>query len=312
MTDKSPEQQLKPQPGAVSGPFIPNGLPRKDVTNDKDKTWPILPGSQAVNFVDAEPALITFAPDPNAHGMVSLLPFRVWGEPAWDVGRYWSFGAPPSEADFYGKLAVVYDWNSARYLCQLNNPGAAVTIKGWTGVVARQPAMGLDDAGKPVCFLLDYHLPGGGKQIYVPDGTLPYLVNQHTRWNGPRTPVNPGKPFPRPEAFPKGVDPRDYEQLVLAAKALSQLLTSIDTAATSYGANQASLINSRINMLNLDLAEGVTKADSRARARLTLWSLVATGRQVDLDLSRISEAAAIDKAVNQIVESSLKIADALG
>lgn len=300
---------LKPQPGAVKGDFIANGLPKQDVSNPNDPTWPVLPGSQAPNFVNAKPFQLTFATDkskPAAGGMLTLLPFRVWGEPAWDIGRYWTLGMPSNEADFYGKCAVQYDWNGGRYVCELNNPGPALTVKAWSGLVARQPAMGLDSSGHPAP-MPGYHLPGGWTQVYVPDGTLPYISNSHTAWNPPQAqPTAAAKPNVAPPTPPYGLDDAEYNRLYLAVSELIARLESLDRQSNRSGGGQAQVLRRRMQAVNADLS--LAAPDARDHVRLALWSLVATGRLADRELSVTNQTDGFDQAVSEVVEAAYKLA----
>lgn len=307
MTDTS---TLTPQPGAVKGDFIANGLPKQDVSNPNDPTWPILPGSQAPNFVNAKPFLLTFATDksnPAAGGMLTLLPFRVWGEPAWDIGRYWTLGMPSNEADFYGKCAVQYDWNGGRYVCELNNPGPALTVKAWSGLVARQPAMGLDSSGHPAP-MPGYHLPGGWTQVYVPDGTLPYLSNSHTAWNPPVQATAAAKPGVAAAANAGGLDGAGYERLYRAVSELTARLEALDRQSNRSGGGQAQVLRRRMQAVNAGLAH---TPDARDRVRLALWSLVATGRLADRELSVTEQPDAFNQAVSEVVDVAYKLAQTL-
>lgn len=241
--------------------------------------------------------------------MLTLLPFRVWGEPAWDIGRYWTLGMPSDEADFYGKCAVQYDWNGGRYVCELNNPGPALTVKAWSGLVARQPAMGLDSSGHPVP-LPGYHLPGGWTQVYVPDGTLPYLSNSHTAWNAPQAQaVAAAKPAVAPPASPYGLDDAEYNRLYLAVSELTARLESLDQQSNRSSGGQAQVLRRRMQAVNADLSP--TAPDARDRVRLALWSLVATGRLADRELSVDSQPDAFNQAVNEVVEAAYKLAQSL-
>ena len=313
MTNSS-NGSLTPQPGAVTGDYAPNGLPKQDVKNPNDPSWPILPCSQAPNFVNAKPMLVIFGTDkskPAAGGLLSLLPFRVWGDPAWDIGRYWTFGVPPSEADFYGKCAVEFDWNGAGFICELNNPGPALTIKAWSGLVASQPALGLDASGRPAGLIPGYHLPGGATQVYIPDGTLPFLTNTRTSWSAPRAKAMAvAKPTAAPAAAPPGVNAADYARLDAAIAALSAQLDVLDHQSPRSGGSQAELLRRRMRALSEDLA--LATPEARARARLAAWSLVGTGRLVDRELPDDGQSDAFNRGVGEVVDAAHDLATALG
>src|SRR4051794_18914908 len=134
--------EITPQPGAVAGSFVPNGLPWTDVSNKDDPSWPTLPAREAVNFVSAAP--VTIGPPTTAADCVPGFPLhRIWGDPAWDVGRYWTLAKPDTEASFYADAAVALNWNSGTYAAVMLNAGSATRIKAWSGPAARQPAMGI-------------------------------------------------------------------------------------------------------------------------------------------------------------------------
>jgi len=231
----------------------------------------------------------------------------VWGEPAWDIGRYWTLGMPTNEADFFGKCAVQYNWNGGRYLCELFNPGPALEVKAWSGLVARQPAVGLDSSGHPAGLIPGYHLPGGWSQVFVPDGSLPYLSITHTAWNkqASATPTIAPAAAPPP---PSGLDGAGYARLYRAVHELAARLDSLDRQSNRSGGGQAQILRRTLQAVNADHAA----PDGRNLARLALWSLVATGRLADRELSMTDQPDTFDQAVNEVVDAAYKLAQALG
>jgi hypothetical protein len=311
-------QDLTPQPGAVYSKegFIANGLPATDV---KHQDWPDLPGSQAPNFVSVEPWELSIP------SVSSPELSRVWGDPAWDIGRYWSEVHPQTANQFYGDFAVEYQWNGGLYLAALKALPAGVTsIKLWKGPTARQPAMLLDPSGsgRVIGTLMNWLLPGGGIQYYVPDGTFPYFANQKTAWNphlSQATAIPPTLIAPlTAQQLPAGVEPATYGKLLEALGRLATLLRQIEASA----GNQSSLLGGKEGslsrsaellvqageQLNQHLSSAATNADAKAQATLTLWSLVATGRHVDGDFSFSGQQVAVDQAITDVVTAAYALA----
>ena len=322
----SPDPDLTPQPGAVKGNFEANGLPKADVTNPSDPSWPRLPAEQAPNFVTASPLLISYKPKETGVSPTPL--FRVWGEPAWDIGRYWTLERPATNVEFYGGVAVEYGWNSGRYVAQLVTAGAVTTIQAWLGPTARQPAMGIHGDGRPPEILAGYYLPGETTQICIPDGTLPYLSDQRTPWNvdtthkaGRPTAASPTVTEPlSPERLPGAMKEAGYVNLVAAVLRLSGLLRQLDHQASILGprlaamsallTGQAIVLERRLQALNVDLPNFQSDREATTRVTALLWSLVATGRHVDGDFSWSGQSAAIDQAVRDVVFTAYDLAQA--
>ncbi len=315
-----PDPDFLPQPGAVPCPevYMGNGLPPEDITYDG---WPTLPGTDAVNFVSVEPWEL----NPLTLTENTIPPTRVWGGLAWAIGRYWSEVPPNNANQFYGDFAVEYQWNSGLYQAALRALQAGVqSIKVWKGPAAKQPAMLLDPSGsgKVVATLTYWELPGGGIQYYVPDGSFPFIANQKTAWNpdpSQVTAIPPSLIAPLPaQQLPAGVEPATYFKLLEALGRLATHLRQIEANAGSnspiLGAKEgvlsrsAELLVQAGNQLNRHLSSAATDADAKAQARLTLWSLVATGRHVDGNFSFSGQQEAVDQAINDVVRAAYALA----
>lgn len=310
-------QDLTPQPGAVYSEevFRPNGLDPTTDINHKD--WPDLPGIQAASFVSVEPWELNFA----SENMIR--PTRIWGDPAWDIGRYWSEGPPGTVDQFYGDFAVEYHWNSSLYQATLQQLQTGETsIKVWKGATARQPADLLDASGKTIGSSLNHVLPGGGIQYYFPDGSFPYVANQKTAWNphfSQATAIPPTLIAPLPaQQLPADVEPATYGKMLEDLGRLATLLRQIEANA----GNNSSLLGAKEGFLsrlaerlvqageqlNQHLSCASTNADAKAQAKLTLWSLVATGRHVDGDFSFSGRQVAVDQAITDVVTAAYALA----
>lgn len=170
-----------PQPGAVAGEFVYNGLPPEAVSAPG---WPDLPASQAVNFVTATPVRLS-----------DEVIYTVWGGATVEVGQYWSPITFETADDFYGRDAVKLSWDTGQYLAQLQLPSVLLAGDGeglpvWTGACSRQTAEDTD--GNP---LSGWYLPGGGPQFYI-DHSLFRVGSGPTAWNAPA----PAPPAPTPPA----------------------------------------------------------------------------------------------------------------
>jgi hypothetical protein len=317
----SDEPNVIIQPGATTGDFVPNGLnPNGPIVYPG---WPDLPQEQAPNFVDAKPITIVFGGSASGDDSIGGPLFRVWGgENAWDIGRYWTLAPPATQDEFYGKAAVEAVWNSGLYVATLQNAGSApLPIKAWSGVVARQPALARDSQGQ-WGFIDKHYLRGGAIQVYLPDGSLPYIREENTAWNlsSPRT-TEVDTPTIQPlsvEMIPEGME-ADYQRLCSAINSLSNRLGSLAVQANGSGRRVAAsglldgpaeVLNERLKSLNEDLKKVKTDPDARAHARLILWSLVATGRYLDGDFSWSGQSAAVDQAVREIVQAAYNLATA--
>lgn len=310
---------LTPQPGAVfwEEGFIPNGLPNEDLVHEG---WPKLPGDQAVNFVMAEPCLL-FASESVRHVL------RVWGDPAWDIGRYWSMTNPQTAGQFYGGLSVELHWNSGLYQAELRQatPGK-LKIMVWRGPTARQPAELLDASGQLVKLSTQYFLPGGDIQYYIPFEYFTSIFNQKTAWNAPAsqsTEIDSIRIAPLPaQQLPEGMEPATYGKLLEALGRLATLLRQIEANAGSnnpllgakdgFLSRSAELLVQAGKQLNQHLSSAATDADAKVQATLTLWSLVATGRHVDGNFSFSGQQEAVDQAINDVVTAAYALAQGIG
>jgi hypothetical protein len=315
------ETQLNVQPGAVAGPLIPNGLPPDDILNPDDAGWPKLPGKQAVNFADARPCLVQWSAE---RGLEPSL-YRVWGEPAWDIGRYWSPAIPTNADRFYGGLAVCYNWNSGRYAAALKSPGPLTQIKAWWGTVARQPAMLLSEDGRVIGTLADYHLPGGELQVYIPDGTLPYIADNRTPWNTSAALVaavaEPSLELLSREHLPESIEPGEYRNLMEALQNLAGLLRQVDgeipdgaglrAGKAGVLAAQAGLLMDRAMTVNTGLAGLRSGNLPPGELKAVLYSLVGIGRLVDADFSFSGRSAAVDQELDRIVKAAYALVQCL-
>lgn len=316
---------LTPQPGAVFSAegFVPNGLPFEDhvpnVLHHEDvnyKDWPTLPAAEAVNFVSAEPFELKILTD--------LTPSRIWGDPAWDLGCYWSEAPANDKNHFYGDFSVKYSWNSAQYQGLLQAlPTGVTSIKAWRGPTARQPAELLDESGRSTeKNSPDHQLPGGGIQYYIPKGTFPYIHNSTTPWRLlaiQATAIAPTLIAPLPaQQLPAEVEPATYGKLLEALGRLATLLRQIEANAggnnpllgrtEGFLSRSAERLAQAGEQLNQHLASAATNADAKAQATLTLWSLVATGRHVDGDFSFSGQQGAVDQAINDVVAAAYALA----
>jgi outer membrane protein OmpA-like peptidoglycan-associated protein len=100
--NKTNMADVVPPPGAVKGAFVSNSLDNTDVTH---AGWPTLPGYQAVNFAK-DGSLTPVVVDLSGTTQNAIELVRVWGEPAWELGAYWTMQAPKTEDDFYGQAAI--------------------------------------------------------------------------------------------------------------------------------------------------------------------------------------------------------------
>lgn len=314
---------LIPQPGAVFAEdgFSPNGLnPNGDVVYED---WPRLPMSEAHNFVAVEPCLLMKAG--STEGV-----FRVWGEPAWDIGRYWSEQPAQTADQFYGGLAVEYQWNSGLYqavLLQANpiqsDPDKAF-IKVWKGQTARQPAAYLDATGHYVKMADQYILPGGDIQYYIPYEYFTSLSSQRTPWSPlpasqQAVALAPVRITPlAAQDLPPNLEEATYRKLLEALGRLATLLRQIETtvslsspllgAKEGFLSRSADLLLQSAEQLNRHLPSAATNADSRAQVTLTLWSLVATGRHVDGVFSFSGQQDAVNQAITDVVTAAHTLA----
>ncbi|MEB3301333.1 MAG: hypothetical protein VKN56_05115 [Cyanobacteriota bacterium] len=255
----------------------------------------------------------------------SPAPTRVWGDPAWDIGRYWSEAPPQTVDQFYGGLAVQYDWNGGLYLATLQAVQTGVTsIKVWKGPTARQPADLLDPSGsgRVVGTLKNYVLPGGEIQYFVPDGTFPYFTNQKTAWNAKLSQATQPAPIQIPPLaaplLPPDMEPGTYEKLLASLGRLATLLQQIEAGNNRplLGAKEGFLNRSAERLvqsakrLNKHLLSASTNPDAKDQVNLTLWSLVATGRHVDGDLSFSGQQDAVNQAITDVVTAAYRLAKA--
>ncbi len=297
-----------PQPGAVAGSYEANKNSRayRDVTQSG---WPDLPASQAVNFVKdtpLEPVTLVVA---GRMGSQEL--YRNWGDPAWDLGSYWTDKPFETEDDFYGLAAVEKTWNSGQYLALLKNTGLLTEIKAWRGVTAVQPAIDMaTKAPSP-----NYHLPGGVIQTFIPYNTLPYVVNTPSAWAPSDAPPGLARLAPKvaPPAPGTAAHKTHYEALADLVDHLAAALGGASGALANAGARiadasarakfaeQAAPLERIAAGLRAN-ASNLTSTGARAQARLLAQSLIPLARYLDGTIIRSGPGGAIDGAVADIVK----------
>lgn len=310
-----PSDKIKPQPGAVPGAYLIRVCPNQDISHPG---WPTLPAKDSPNFafddypkpvriIKAEKDgawIIKDADDRVIDESKSL--YRVWGEPAYDIGRYWTDEAPESEKDFYGNTAVALSWNSGRYLAQLKNAGLITEIRGWRGTIAPQPADGMNRQTLP-----DYHLPGGLIQYFIPDA-LPWIAELHTKWNPAKQP-HVTIPTPALQVAPPGkgtvADGSHYQALADLVDYLAHLLVEeASTQGAEFGfrtssfTGQAAILDAKKSQL------GAADAAANADSRLIAQSLVPIARYLDGYPEWGSDGDAIRGAIENVVKWAYAIA----
>lgn len=296
--------------------------------------WPKLPGKHAVNFAydDSLKAvrIIKAEKDADAWTIEEVWPeppgppafkclYRVWGDwavsdwpdwAAWDIGRYWTDVAPKSEDDFYGKVAVEFHWNSGRYVATLANAGPITEIRGWSGTIARQPADGMDPRHQPTTEPYPgYYLRGGVTQYFIPDGTLPFIKEQHTEWNPPKL---RRETIPRPDiqVAPPGkgavANIGHYEALAIWVDYLAQLLEAASKEGAEFGfrnsppTGQAAILHATGGQLGAH-ARYLPAAAAKAQSKLIAQSLVPIARYLDGYPQRGSYGGEIEGAIDEVV-----------
>lgn len=149
------------EPGA-----IPGNLPPHDVdppVQPADPRFQIQP--EDVDTFAETPKFETLPPGTKI--------YRVVGKGNDPAGRFWSLDPPPAtESQWRAGAAVRNNWNGdGGYVMHEVGPGG---LKVWKGAAAPQPA-GVDG----------YYLPGGGTQLYVPEGQInPATLNvTRTPWS---------------------------------------------------------------------------------------------------------------------------------
>jgi hypothetical protein len=317
---------LRPQPGAVEGNNSNHWDVREDVVSNYPD-WPPLPLEKALTFVSAEPVFILdtgtgTVPFPGP-SVLSFPLYRVWGDPAWEVGGFWTLKEiPEEEAEFYGTRAVQFRWDSGRYQAKLNNDGAAAPfVKAWMGVAAMQPADGVEADGQPAKEgpYPGYHLPGGVVQIWMPNGTLPWIDCDHTKWN-----PKPARPAPGTVAEPAELPtipalnpgsapgPEHYKVLADLVGILASRLAATDaqlalppTRHTPLTA-QARQLHSTVGALNTHMTY-FGDAEAKSRSKLIAQSLVFIARYVDTCALPPAYASPIDDVIGEIVRLALAI-----
>jgi hypothetical protein len=210
----------QPQPGAVQGVLVPNGLPNQDICYPG---WPTLPGSQAVNFSSAEPITIS-------KGSTIT---RTYGPPTQEAGAYWlppGSDPPETEAAFYGQEAVELSWNNGQFQATWQVPQ---DIRTWSGPTSRQPA---DDMGGNL--LPGYYLPGGGPQVYIDPIFLGDWQSQPSPWDTSGEPEGRGvEAASADEPLPAD----DHEALLQQVAQLCKVLRRAAATAGDHGGAQAIL-----------------------------------------------------------------------
>jgi hypothetical protein len=289
--------EIHPQPGAVEGELVPNGLPNEDVTRPD---WPTLPGTAAVNFANDEklgPVLIEVSQRKH---------YRVWGEPAWDIGRYWTHEALEKQDDFYGRAAVRLSWNSGQYFAIMKNGGLITRIKGWSGTTARQPA---EDVHKNL--LPGYHLPGGIVQYFIPDGSLPWIDDKPTHWSRPA--VESGQSIPRPllQVSPPAKGDvavvAQYQALAKQVYHLARLLEAASKEGAGLGlrtmplTGPARILDANARELSAHGLYVLSDAAAKAQSKLIAQSLVPIARYIDGDIAWSSYGSEISHAIAEVV-----------
>ena len=304
MIKQSSDHDLEPQPGAALGEYEPNGLPPTDVTNPNNPEWPKLPASQAVNFAadgSLKPVIIK----------VGQGYFRAWGDPAWDIGRYWTAEAPKSQDDFYGRAAVAFHWNAGQYLAQMVDGGLITEIKGWSGTTARQPADGLDPCTHSyVAPMPTYHLPGGVIQYFIPDGSLPFIKEQPTGWRPSVAEIREliSKPALQvgPPAKGTAATTAHYQALAALLQYLARLLGAAGKEGTAVGlrsiplSGQAAAVDGAARELRAHAAYAPDPS-AKARCKLIAQSLVPLGRYLDGAITWSSYHGEIERTISEVI-----------
>ena len=85
--------------------------------------------------------------------------YRVVGDGSRPDGEFWTDRRPRTAADVRGDLAIREQWNGDHGVIAYTPPER---VQGWAGTVAPTRATGRDDM----------HLPGGGRQMWIPPDTL--------------------------------------------------------------------------------------------------------------------------------------------
>lgn len=260
----------QPQPGAVPGPFVSNGLQEPP---DPPAGWPSLPASQAVNFTSATP--ITLGP--------STVLYRVYGGATAEAGRYWSPVVFSTADAFYGGDAVELSWDSGLYLATmaLGLSMAGESLPVWYGPCATQPA---DDTEGNI--LPGYHLPGGQEQYWIPD--LASVATSPTAWNQGDSPTHPElfRPAPVPAEATTAPGAAPYLEIADLLDQLVVLLGHADAEAKAPHLSvphleaQAAVLNRR-RMALLESIRGLPEEQARTDARTVLAALLGIGRYVE-------------------------------
>lgn len=264
-----------PQPGAVLGPYVFNGLTGEQVG---PSGWPTLPASEAANFTQANPVLLP----------PGTVLYRVWGGPSMEIGDYWSPITFETADGFYGEDAVELSWNAGTNLLTMTL-GAFSIIPGeqgipvWSGPCSQQPADDL--AGHPLPTRL-FHLPGGGEQYYV-DPTLGTVNNSGTSWNQGLERARVPSPIlaPIPREYLATPETRPYAELAQLVGELVVLLTRTARQEEARGLSlphlgtQAAILNERRTQLLAALDE--IDNGSREILLTATWSFVGVSRYID-------------------------------
>jgi hypothetical protein len=259
-----------PQPGAVPGQFVSNGLQEPP---DPPPGWPPLPTSQAVNFTSATPIYLD----------TSTVLYRVFGGATAEAGRYWSPIAFQSADAFYGGDAVELSWDSGLYLATmvLGPDTAGETLPVWYGPCATQPADDMDGNILP-----GYYLPGGQEQYWIPD--LATVITGPTAWNQDVGQPDPASfspaPAPAESAMAPGAAP--YLEIADLLAQLVVLLGRADTEARALHLSlphleaQAIVVNKRREAL-LENVRRFPDEHAHEAAATIVASLVGLGRHIE-------------------------------
>ncbi|MDQ4096273.1 MAG: hypothetical protein M3144_00160, partial [Actinomycetota bacterium] len=281
---------VQPQPGAVPGQFVFNGLPPIPVSAPG---WPTLPASQAVNFTPpATPIRLT-------SGVI----YTVWGGATVEVGEYWSPITFETADEFYGQDAVKLSWDTGQNLARLDVDSALVLPQSeglpvWSGGCSRQTAEDREGNELP-----GYYLPGGGPQYYI-DSSLLAITSGPTAWEPPA----PG-PAP-PESADGAAEPTAEDRPSRLLEAVLQLTGLVGTMAdeaeerarrSDHLRRQASRLERSGRALQTEIAQLSGGGTSTPRLHVLAASLIGIGRHVQPRLSWTRSSLEAQAAVDSVV-----------
>jgi hypothetical protein len=289
--NKTNMTDVVPPPGAVKGAFVSNSLDNTDVTH---AGWPTLPGYQAVNFAK-DGSLTPVVVDLSGTTQNAIELVRVWGEPAWELGAYWTMQAPKTEDDFYGQAAIALPWNSGRYLGTLISGGRTGQVLAWRGTAARQPAL---DADQKV--VDGYYLPGGVTQIFIPNGMLPYIGVGPTAWHTPSTAALAviEKPIPNLQPPAKGA-PAVVDHARALADLVGYLARLLEAAGNEGAGGPTGPLAQQVALLRRSAAALQTAPPDRIRS--VAQALIPLGRYLDGFPPAHGRAATVEAAVAEVI-----------